>query len=72
MTITHPDSSKRKTIDMGDGLIMRWSTKVDTDNVADLVSNCFRVCRGPRINESFPLHQNDHASQDSLLTLTLS
>ncbi|KAG0055276.1 hypothetical protein BGZ90_005790 [Linnemannia elongata] len=31
-----------KVIDIGDGLIMRWSTKADTDNVVQLVGDCFR------------------------------
>jgi hypothetical protein len=43
MTVNSPDHSNRKTIDIGDGLVMRWSTKADTDNVVDLVSNSFRV-----------------------------
>ncbi|KAF9940148.1 hypothetical protein BGZ65_007903 [Modicella reniformis] len=42
MTVTHAEPSQRKTIDIGDGLIMRWSTKADTDNVVDLVSRSFR------------------------------
>ncbi|KAF9549471.1 hypothetical protein EC957_003860 [Mortierella hygrophila] len=31
-----------KVTDIGDGLIMRWSTKADTDNVVQLVGDCFR------------------------------
>ncbi|KAG0245683.1 hypothetical protein B0O80DRAFT_439220 [Mortierella sp. GBAus27b] len=42
MTVTSHDHSNRKTIDIGDGLVMRWSTKADTDNVVDLISNSFR------------------------------
>ena len=30
-------------IDIGDGLIMRWSTKKDADNVAGLMAEAFRV-----------------------------
>ncbi|KAF9102757.1 hypothetical protein BGX27_010862 [Mortierella sp. AM989] len=37
-----PQTSQRKTIDIGDGLIMRWSTKKDTENVANLVMDAFR------------------------------
>ncbi|KAF9935065.1 hypothetical protein FBU30_008558 [Linnemannia zychae] len=33
---------RSKAINLDDGLIMRWSTKADTDNVAELVGNCFR------------------------------
>lgn len=32
-----------KIIEIGDGLIMRWSTKADSDNVAELVGDSFRV-----------------------------
>ncbi|KAF9153189.1 hypothetical protein BG015_003893 [Linnemannia schmuckeri] len=31
-----------KVIDIGDGLIMRWSTKADTDNVVQLIGDSFR------------------------------
>ncbi|KAF9357662.1 hypothetical protein BGX26_003337 [Mortierella sp. AD094] len=37
-----PQTSQRKTIDIGDGLIMRWSTKKDTHNVSNLVKDAFR------------------------------
>ena len=39
----HSQTSQRKTIDIGDGLIMRWSTNADTENVANLVGDSFRV-----------------------------
>ncbi|KAG0302448.1 hypothetical protein BGZ99_002991, partial [Dissophora globulifera] len=42
MTRMHIQTSQRKTIDIGDGLIMRWSTKADTTNVSALVSEAFR------------------------------
>ncbi|KAF9436561.1 hypothetical protein BGZ76_003609 [Entomortierella beljakovae] len=35
-------TSQRKTIDIGDGLIMRWSTKADTENVIALLMNAFK------------------------------
>ncbi|KAI1317704.1 hypothetical protein EDD11_008010 [Mortierella claussenii] len=42
MPLIHCQSSQRKTIDIGAGLIMRWSSKADTDNVAKLVGDAFR------------------------------
>ncbi|KAI1318270.1 hypothetical protein EDD11_006966 [Mortierella claussenii] len=42
MTIMHIHTDHRKTIDIGDGLIMRWSTRADTANVTLLVGDCFR------------------------------
>ncbi|KAF8934205.1 hypothetical protein BGZ58_005861 [Dissophora ornata] len=42
MAVMHFQTSQRKTIDIGDGLIMRWSTKADTENVANLVGDSFR------------------------------
>ncbi|KAG0286713.1 hypothetical protein BGZ98_004978, partial [Dissophora globulifera] len=42
MTRMHIQTSQRKTIDIGDGLIMRWSTKADTTNVCTLASDAFR------------------------------
>ncbi|KAF9130517.1 hypothetical protein BGW39_002975 [Mortierella sp. 14UC] len=38
----HNHHDRSKVIDIGDGLIMRWSTKADTDNVVQLVGDCFR------------------------------
>lgn len=29
--------------DLGDGLVMRWSTKEDKDNIADCLADAFRV-----------------------------
>ncbi|KAF9972711.1 hypothetical protein BGZ73_004158 [Actinomortierella ambigua] len=40
-SITTPQHNKQ-IIDIGDGLIMRWSTAADTENVADLVGDAFR------------------------------
>ncbi|KAF8982092.1 hypothetical protein BGZ46_001828 [Entomortierella lignicola] len=37
-----PQTSQRKNIDIGNGLIMRWSTKTDADNVATLLMDAFR------------------------------
>ncbi|KAI1313027.1 hypothetical protein EDD11_002768 [Mortierella claussenii] len=49
MTVPHPDKSfhhpatpRDKVVDIGDGLIMRWSTSADADNVADLVAEAFK------------------------------
>jgi len=36
-----PTRSER--IDIGDGLIMRWSTKADAKNIADCMAECFKV-----------------------------
>ncbi|KAG0222887.1 hypothetical protein BGW41_005807, partial [Actinomortierella wolfii] len=33
---------KPQVIDIGDGLIMRWSTSADVENVAELVGDAFR------------------------------
>ncbi|ORZ12030.1 hypothetical protein BCR41DRAFT_387512 [Lobosporangium transversale] len=38
----HFPTEQRKTIDIGDGLILRWSTKDDTENVGKLLGECFR------------------------------
>ncbi|KAF9911954.1 hypothetical protein EC991_001401 [Linnemannia zychae] len=38
----HKHHDRSKVIDIGDGLIMRWSTKADTDNVVQLVGDSFR------------------------------
>ena len=43
MTVSQPQSNQRQTIDLGNGLIMRWSTAADTDNLAKLLSESFRV-----------------------------
>ncbi|KAG0349415.1 hypothetical protein BG004_006444, partial [Podila humilis] len=37
---TEPTRSER--IDIGDGLLMRWSTKDDVQNIADTLAECFR------------------------------
>ncbi|KAF9993606.1 hypothetical protein BGZ80_003401 [Entomortierella chlamydospora] len=37
-----PQTSQRKVIDIGNGLIMRWSTKKDTENISLLVEDAFR------------------------------
>lgn len=38
---TKPTRPER--IDIGDGLIMRWSTKADAKNIADCMGECFKV-----------------------------
>ena len=43
MTSMHPQANSRQTIDLGDGKIMRWSNAADTDNLAKLLSESFRV-----------------------------
>ncbi|KAF8948139.1 hypothetical protein BGZ47_006247 [Haplosporangium gracile] len=45
-----------KAIDIGDGLIMRWSTKADTDNVVQIVGECFRwlPLGDPRSEDEIP------------------
>ncbi|KAK3808318.1 MAG: hypothetical protein J3Q66DRAFT_354514 [Benniella sp.] len=45
MTISDPNPSQRRTIEIGDGLVMRWSTKADTENLVDLIGNSFRWLR---------------------------
>ncbi|KAF9911158.1 hypothetical protein BX616_010662 [Lobosporangium transversale] len=40
--VVSSQSFERPTIDIGDGLIMRWSSKADTDNVINLVGDAFR------------------------------
>ncbi|KAF9561823.1 hypothetical protein EC968_005601 [Mortierella alpina] len=43
MTATiHLQATDRKTIDIGNGLIMRWSTSADAANVASLVAEAFK------------------------------
>ncbi|KAG0287185.1 hypothetical protein BGZ98_004772, partial [Dissophora globulifera] len=42
MTRMHFQTNQRKTIDIGDGLIMRWSTKADIANVSTLLADGFR------------------------------
>ncbi|KAG0202452.1 hypothetical protein BGX28_005028 [Mortierella sp. GBA30] len=42
MTKFHFATNQRKTIDIGDGLIMRWSTIADTENVGHLIADAFR------------------------------
>ncbi|KAG0356122.1 hypothetical protein BC939DRAFT_445776 [Gamsiella multidivaricata] len=42
-TSIHLQATPRdRTVDLGDGLIMRWSTKADSDNVAELMGEAFR------------------------------
>lgn len=36
-------TDSRKTIQLDDGLVLRWSTTADTDNVALLLGQAFRV-----------------------------
>lgn len=44
MTDIHAAATPRtRTIDLGDGLIMRWSTKDDSKHVQELVGDSFRV-----------------------------
>ncbi|KAG0305324.1 hypothetical protein BGZ98_004329, partial [Dissophora globulifera] len=38
----HIQTGQRKTIEIGDGLIMRWSTKADTTNVSALLAEAFK------------------------------
>ncbi|KAF9095578.1 hypothetical protein BGX23_000263 [Mortierella sp. AD031] len=42
MTNIHAAATPRTPIDLGNGLIMRWSTKADTKNIQDLVGDAFR------------------------------
>ncbi|KAG0196593.1 hypothetical protein BGX33_001491 [Mortierella sp. NVP41] len=42
MSSIHFAATPRKPIDIGDGLVMRWSTKADTKNVEELVSDAFK------------------------------
>ncbi|KAF9082443.1 hypothetical protein BGX23_012463 [Mortierella sp. AD031] len=42
MTVTKTTTDYSKVIDIGNGLIMRWSTKADTDDVVQLVGDSFR------------------------------
>ncbi|KAG0375123.1 hypothetical protein BGX24_009515 [Mortierella sp. AD032] len=43
MTSIHAAATPRtRIVDLGDGLIMRWSTKADSKNVQDLVGDSFR------------------------------
>ncbi|KAG0262779.1 hypothetical protein BG011_009700 [Mortierella polycephala] len=42
MAVESQHTSLHKTVDLGDGLVMRWSTKADTENVASLVSEAFK------------------------------
>ncbi|KAF9572023.1 hypothetical protein EC968_010428 [Mortierella alpina] len=52
MTVLQYQTSQRKTIDLGDGLIMRWSTTADTENVGNLLADAFRWV--PLGNPFFP------------------
>ncbi|KAF9959001.1 hypothetical protein BGZ72_010441 [Mortierella alpina] len=52
MTVLHYQTSQRKTIDLGNGLIMRWSTNADTENVGNLIAEAFRWV--PLGNPLFP------------------
>ncbi|KAF9941443.1 hypothetical protein BGZ75_006798 [Mortierella antarctica] len=52
MTVLQYQTSQRKTIDLGDGLIMRWSTHADTENVGNLIADAFRWV--PLGNPHFP------------------
>ncbi|KAG0050613.1 hypothetical protein BGZ83_004617 [Gryganskiella cystojenkinii] len=46
-SIHHP-ATPRKPIDLGNGLIMRWSTNADTANVSSLVGESFKwMLTGP-------------------------
>ncbi|KAG0303222.1 hypothetical protein BGZ98_006888, partial [Dissophora globulifera] len=56
MVSMHIQTSQRKTIDIGDGLIMRWSTKADTTNVSTLIAEAFRwlPIGGPLPTDSIP------------------
>jgi len=38
-------TDSRKTIQLDDGLVMRWSTTADTDNVVLLLGQAFRVIK---------------------------
>lgn len=38
-------TDSRKTIQLDDGLVMRWSTTADTDNLALLLGQAFRVIK---------------------------
>ncbi|GJJ77732.1 hypothetical protein EMPS_10091 [Entomortierella parvispora] len=42
MTATQSQSNSTEPIDLGNGLIMRWSTAADIDNLAKLLSESFR------------------------------
>ncbi|KAG0200567.1 hypothetical protein BGX33_010909 [Mortierella sp. NVP41] len=42
MTNIHAAATPRTPIDIGDGLVMRWSTKADSKNVQELVGDAFR------------------------------
>ncbi|KAF9190921.1 hypothetical protein BGZ51_008070 [Haplosporangium sp. Z 767] len=42
MTVESHHTSLRKTVDLDNGLVMRWSTKADTENVANLVGEAFK------------------------------
>ncbi|CAO3569685.1 unnamed protein product [Mortierella alpina] len=52
MTVLQYQTSQRSTIDLGDGLIMRWSTNADTENVGNLIAEAFRWV--PLGNPLFP------------------
>jgi hypothetical protein len=38
---------RTQMIDLGNGLIMRWSSRDDADNVGDLLAEAFRVMNLP-------------------------
>ncbi|KAF9895745.1 hypothetical protein BX616_008922, partial [Lobosporangium transversale] len=40
--IAYPVQKRSQRIDIGDGLVMRWSTREDADNVADCMAEAFR------------------------------
>ncbi|KAI1319916.1 hypothetical protein EDD11_002591 [Mortierella claussenii] len=42
MTDFHPQASQRITINLGDGLIMRWSTHADAENIVALCGEAFK------------------------------
>jgi len=55
----HFQATDRKAIDIGDGLIMRWSTSADAANVASLVAKAFTVRIGLDVEPSqlLPRHR---------------
>ncbi|KAF8974922.1 hypothetical protein BGZ46_009594 [Entomortierella lignicola] len=71
MTKLHFAATPRDTrIDIGDGLIMRWSTRADAENVGDLIGDAFRwlVFSGVPDGVIPESHQSFKASAKRLLS----
>ncbi|KAI1320492.1 hypothetical protein EDD11_000877 [Mortierella claussenii] len=50
-----PVQKRTERIDIGDGLVMRWSTRKDAQNVADCMAEAFRwIPMGVQIKDEYP------------------